>query len=502
MKRRLIVILGILAALVAATAVFSFLARDPLRRYLERELNSRLTEYTVRIGTLDLHPFSLSLDLGNVVLVRKANREPPVADISRIHAGISWRRLLTANIAGSVKMVRPRLRISSAHRTRGMEKPAAEKEAWQDALREMYPVTINELRITNGEITYVAGKEAEQFTVSEIDFVAHDIQNTRSPGKAYPSPIRLEAAVGSGAITVTGRAGFLLKPFPGVKARFELKELELARFKEIADDFPVAVKKGTLNAAGTAEFAPDTKSLVLERVILRSPSLDYIYAGDAEKKKKRKMPDIAVRVERVQVVQGAVGFVNRPADPAYRLFINRLDVVILDVGSGSSRGPATLHVSGMFMGTGDTVVSATFRTGKKTPDFNIRIAVENTRMRAMNDLFRAYGNFAVEAGLFSYYSELTVRNNRINGYVKPLFKEMTVYDERTDEEKKVFQELIEKFAGGVTELLENPREAAATETRISGKVSDPGASPYEVLENLLQKAFFKSILPGFEKNIE
>ena len=53
----------------------------------------------------------------------------------------------------------------------------------------------------------------------------------------------------------------------------------------------------------------------------------------------------------------------------------------------------------------------------------------------MNDLLRAYGNFDVTAGFFSFYTELHVKDNAISGYVKPLFRDMKVYDKRKDKEK-------------------------------------------------------------------
>ena len=57
-------------------------------------------------------------------------------------------------------------------------------------------------------------------------------------------------------------------------------------------------------------------------------------------------------------------------------------------------------------------------------------------MTLMNDLFRSYGKFDVVAGSFSFYSELKARDGNIEGYVKPLFKGMDVYDRRQDRENR------------------------------------------------------------------
>jgi hypothetical protein len=131
---------------------------------------------------------------------------------------------------------------------------------------------------------------------------------------------------------------------------------------------------------------------------------------------------------------------------------------------------------------------------------DILIRIEGTDMRTMNDLFRAYGNFDVAGGRFSFYSEITVRKGMMNGYVKPLFQEVNVYDRRTDREKGLFRQLYEGLIGGISWLLQNtPRDEVATVTTISGKLSDPRTSILQVISGLIQNAFFKSILPGFEE---
>ena len=74
------------------------------------------------------------------------------------------------------------------------------------------------------------------------------------------------------------------------------------------------------------------------------------------------------------------------------------------------------------MGSGPTQVQATFRPESKGPDLDLTLSIENTDMRRMNDLLRAYGNFDVVAGNFSVYSEIKIRQGTIDGYVKPLFQ--------------------------------------------------------------------------------
>lgn len=154
------------------------------------------------------------------------------------------------------------------------------------------------------------------------------------------------------------------------------------------------------------------------------------------------------------------------------------------------------------MGSGATQVQATFRPETKGPDLDLVLSIANTDMRGMNDLLRAYGNFDVVAGNFSMYSEIKIRQGKIDGYVKPLFSDMKVYDQRQDAEKSLFRKLYEGLIGGISGLLENrPRSEVATQVPISGDVEEPQTGTLETVIRLIQNAFFKAILPGFEKEV-
>lgn len=167
-----------------------------------------------------------------------------------------------------------------------------------------------------------------------------------------------------------------------------------------------------------------------------------------------------------------------------------------------AEGPATLELKGKFMGTGDTRVTGTFRPKTKGADFTVKTAIENTQMAAMSDLFRAFGNFDVKEGLFSVYAELKVKDEAVNGYVKPLFKDLQVYDRRSAREKSLFHKLYVGMVGGIAKLLENrARGEVATKTTISGPVENPNISTGQIILNLIRNAFIRSILPGFEKAV-
>jgi hypothetical protein len=117
----------------------------------------------------------------------------------------------------------------------------------------------------------------------------------------------------------------------------------------------------------------------------------------------------------------------------------------------------------------------------------------------MNDVLRAQAGVDVTRGRLSLYSQITVHGGRIDGYVKPLFRDVDVYDSKQDRGKSPLQQAYEALVGATTSVLTNrQREEVATITDLSGPVENPNASIWETAIGLLRNAFVKAILPGLE----
>src|SRR6185369_625284 len=134
------------------------------------------------------------------------------------------------------------------------------------------------------------------------------------------------------------------------------------------------------------------------------------------------------------------------------------------------------------------------------PDLDLFVKIEESQLTAMNDLLRAYGDFDVSAGVFSLVTEIHIKDDAISGYIKPFFKDMKVYDSRKDKKRGVSHQMYEMLVGGVAKILENrPHQEVATKVDINGSVGKPETSTWQIVGELIKNAFFKAILPSFEK---
>ncbi len=98
---------------------------------------------------------------------------------------------------------------------------------------------------------------------------------------------------------------------------------------------------------------------------------------------------------------------------------------------------------------------------------------------------------------------MTVQKGKVTGYVRPFFKDVDVYDPEQDKDKGFMNQVYQGLIESLTDLFKNtPRDQVATETTITGPLTDPRADTWEVLVNLMKNGFFKAIIPGFKKTLQ
>lgn len=504
--------LVVLIAIVAA-----YLIDEPLRRQTEAKINAALNGYTVRIGALDFHPIGFSLDLEDTVIMQNANPESPVARIPILTASVDWKALLFGRVVADFTIDDPVIVINLKHSESERRDPEALHErGWQAALQAIYPLKINELVISNGHLTYLDRGPYRPLELRNIDFTARNIRNVRSHQGEYPSDVRLQAAVfEKGRLELEGQADFLAEPHVAFTARVAFDQIDLSYFRPITERYHFDVRGGVISTAGTLEYAAKKKILQVPDLRVDGLIADYAHVKksspteELSKKtgrvieEKSNDPGLEVRFNNVRIVGAELGMVNRAADPKYRLFVTKTQLDVNNLSNQGEAGVATARAQGLFMGSGSLDAFARFRPRGKSANFDLRLVIEETEMKAMNGLFLATGNFDVNAGYFSLYTEIGVRDGAVDGYVKPLFREVDVYDVKQDKKKNVFRQIYEGIIGGVSWLLENkPRDEVATTTRISGRLSNPETSTLELTLGLIENAFFQAILPGLERSLE
>ena len=510
--------IGVLVIVLIAAAAL-FFADEPLRAFIERQLNANVEGYSFTVGKAHLYP-NVSLLVEDLVMTQTKHPNPPVASIPKWHFSIQWRHIFSGVLVSDYLIDHPTLHITLPQAKKEVQdvdvRPIHEK-GWRDAVYSFYPFKINEFKVVDADMTYVDQDPSKPLHLTHLNFKVGNIRNIRFPNDAYPSDLSLDGNIfGPGRIELKGHANFLSEPSAGINADMALRQVALEPLLPVAGRYNIQLRGGVLSADGHLEYTAEGQTDAnLKTLTVENVRLDYVHAAETATKetavkketvktakKLSNKPDTTVKIEKAVIKNSEFGFVNEAAKPPYRVFWTKGEMHLNNISNQFTEGTGIMKIKGKFMGTGDTLISATFRPETKSPDFDMNIKIEDTQLRALNDLLRAYGNFDVTAGVFSLYSELSVKNGSVQGYIKPLFRDMKVYDERQDKEKSAFHKLYEGLVGGISKLLENkPREEVATKVEITGSVDNPKTSTWQTVVNLVQNAFFRAILPGFERQV-
>lgn len=514
-RPRWVWLLGGLALLMVLVYGAARFANEPLRRYMEAEVNRRLTGYTVRIAALRVHPWTASLELRGATIAQDVNPDPPVAQVARLVTRIDWRALLHRRVVADITFDHPTVYLNLKQvRTEATEKTALKDRGWHQALEALtFDLKINQLRVLEGDLTYVDQGPFKPLRVSRVNLSAENIRNVASKEQVYPSPIHLEAVVfDAGSAWLDGRADFLAEPHVGVQAGLRLDQVALDHFKPITNRYNLAVRNGSLSLAGTVEYAPKITRLILERVLVHGVALEYLHlphTAEAEKARAQQTAEVAkqatrtsteLRIERLEVVKSTFGFMNQAAKPAYRLQLTDTNLTVEHLGNQRRDGPAVARLTGQLMGRGETRLTVSLQPQAGSADMDVTAQIEGADLVRLKDLVRAYGGFEIAEGEFSVYSELQMKGGAIDGYVKPLFRGVEVgTDGEAGAEKGLRQRLYEGLVGIGAKVLKNRlRGEVATVVPISGRVDGPKVARWETVGRLLQNAFLKPIAPGYE----
>ena len=512
-RKALVIGACVVAVLALLSIVASYFLAAPLQRAMLARLNQKLKGYHVDLGAVDLHPLSFSVDLQQATLRQDAHPDPPLATIPRISASLSWRDLLHGRVVGAVALREPVFFLSPANiQSEEKDSLPMREHGWQDAVQAVMPIQVNTFAIENARLTYVDSPQSAPIEIGRLNVRAHNIRNVVPQGEDYPSDLQLDAnGPGDAQLGFNGRADFLAKPFPALRGELTVQNMDMTRFAPVLQHYGIFLRRGTLTTAQAhMEYAPATKRVRVSRAELRALDADYRIAGEKQKQdvkttakiaSQKKQPDeLEVRVDRLKVADGTIGFHNTTTHPDYRVFVSALDMEVENYSNGFQNGPAVVRLQGKFMGTGRMVVRGQFRPERQGPDFNLNVAIEGTPMPDLNGLFQAYGKLDVAAGTFSFYSEMTVQNGHMQGYVKPLFQDVQVYDSEQEKNKDLLHKVYEGVADAMAKIFENrSRQEVATKTEVSGPMEDPKADTWEAVTFLVRNAFVRNILPGFEQ---
>ncbi len=224
---------------------------------------------------------------------------------------------------------------------------------------------------------------------------------------------------------------------------------------------------------------------IVGKVAVDHPQVNFVNAPSeqesqtgANKDWKRTLESLfPFRINRFQVNNGDIRFRDFNRTPQVDLYITNLFATATNLTNSrdvKDSLPAGLVAQGETIGHGKLDISLRMNPLADKPTFKLTAGITNMDLVALNNFMRAYGNFDVESGEFEVYTEVAAAKGRFEGYVKPFFKHLDIFDWQKERKKSILQKFWEAIVAGVAQVFKNqPHDQLATKIPISGDFDKP-----------------------------
>ncbi len=210
-----------------------------------------------------------------------------------------------------------------------------------------------------------------------------------------------------------------------------------------------------------------------------------------------------VRMNKLEVTNSFIRYRDPSTTPQLDMKLTNLHVIALNLVNGYDSSkvlPATITSTANVYG-GKFKLDMKLDPYSSQPLFDMNLRLENTKLVQLNDFMRAYANVDVNKGNFGLYCEMAAKDGDLNGYVKPLIKDLDIVEWKK-EEGNWLQIAYESLIGSVAWVFKNHfKDQLATKLYISGNLKNPQLSLGHAIILILKNAFISALKPTIDQEI-
>ncbi len=294
------------------------------------------------------------------------------------------------------------------------------------------------------------------------------------------------------------------------RGAYVIDEITIEKLKEKNPVPFIYIKRMDLSVDWNAIF----KGAIVGDVTLIHPKLNFTTdeqdSGDEKVKEKdstnwlETLKDLMpLTINEFVIENGELSFLNFSSEPQVDLSMNDIQLTALNISNVEDKTntlPSTINANTTSIGGGALSLDMKMNFLKEIPDVDADLSFENVDLPALNDFFKVYGNFDVEKGSFNVYTEVTINDGNLDGYIKPIFDEVEILNIQEDiKDKNFLQTIWEGIVGLFSEGLENQqKDQVATKIPITGNLNNPDTPLWPTITNIFRNAFIEA----FSKQVE
>ncbi len=215
---------------------------------------------------------------------------------------------------------------------------------------------------------------------------------------------------------------------------------------------------------------------------------------------------LPITLDEVQINDGRITLRNFNSKPPVNMNASNVNASIYNltnVVDKEGKRDARFEGKALLLGHAPLETTATFDPLSNFEDFEFRLRARDIELKRMNDFASAYGKFDFNAGHGDVVIEAKAEKARLTGYIKPLLRDVDVFNWQQDVENKnkgLFRSIWEALVGGTETVLKNQnKNQFATRVELSGNVHQQNVNAFEAFLQILRNGFIQAFNARYER---
>ncbi len=215
---------------------------------------------------------------------------------------------------------------------------------------------------------------------------------------------------------------------------------------------------------------------------------------------------IPLKIGTAILTNGEIHFRDLTSNPKINIFLDQMHAEGHNLTNSKKISKSlfgTIEMRARAMKSGDLKVHIYLDPLSTPLQMKLETNLTHLNLVELNNFFTAYGKFDVKKGQFNLYSETATADNKIEGYIKPIIKDLQVSDFAKDREKGLGHAIWEKIVGALGGILKNHHEdQQAAKIPFSGKLGDAKVDTWATVWSVLENMFVKALEPKIDHSVK
>ncbi|MEC7265525.1 MAG: DUF748 domain-containing protein [Bacteroidota bacterium] len=259
------------------------------------------------------------------------------------------------------------------------------------------------------------------------------------------------------------------------------------------------------------EWSSLFKGKIVSEINMTRPSLIYVFEdqqketpedADIDDWTKALTDLVPIDINKLEIHDGKVAFVQLSADPNIDLHLNQIELYAANLRNVERAGeklPSNLVADAVSIGEGKLHLEGQMDLVKQIPDVDLSLSLENANVTALNDFTDHYAGIDFDEGIFNFYSEVVIADGYLKGSLKPIIKDAKLIGK----EDAFLETLWEGFVGFFKFVLKNHKEnTLATKVPIEGDLNQVNTKVWPTVFNIFKNGWIKAFKGMVDDDID